>query len=369
MEQSVGKIGLKEFIALAVIMVGTKVADDTPAILFESLFNAGWMAPLLNGIISIIPIYLLLRVVTSYNQKSLVEVLDHLFGKFLSSIIIFILWIILFSALIVDTSIYTDIIGTMYYVKTPTIIVYAVLMLISAYGAKRGFEQISSVAWLTLPYLQVAFFISLLLTFGQGNVNFLFPIFGPGQWEVMKESTLMLSIYGDFLYLFLIVPFVKSTSVLKKGTWIALSIIVIDLAFAMTSYVLFFDFNSVLQLNYPYHEVIRTITGGFLTNLETFFFPFWLIASFIRFSIYLYLNAILFGHIFKIKEFEYIIPTLATLIVIIGLIPESPSDNIFHLRQSILLASTPVFFFLPCLMWVVAKLKGVFNNESTKEYQ
>ncbi|WP_026905936.1 GerAB/ArcD/ProY family transporter [Paucisalibacillus globulus] len=359
MEESKGKIGLKEFIVLTIIMIGTKVADDTPAILFESLHNAGWMAPLINGIIAIIPIYLLIKVVTSYDRKGLIHVTNDLFGKFFGFSIVFILWVFLFSALIIDTAIYADIITSVYYIKTPTIIIYGVLMLVCAYGAKRGLEQIGSVAYLTYPYLQLTFFIALLLTITQGNVHFLFPLFGPGGWEVLKESALKLSIYGDLLYLFILIPYISSTKNFKKGTWIAFIIIVLNLTIAMASYVFFFDYNSVMELNYPYHEVIRTITGGFLTNLETFFFPFWIIASIVRFAIYLYLTAILFGHLFKIKHFEYVIPTLATLIVFIGVIPESTSSTIFQLRQGLLSISTPVFFFLPCLMWLVAKLKGV----------
>ncbi|GGA87582.1 hypothetical protein [Ornithinibacillus halotolerans] len=82
MEQSAGKIGLKEYIALAIIMISPKVVDDTPAILFESLFNAAWMTPLLNGIFVILPIYLLIRVVTNSKQNNLFDIFDSLFGSF-----------------------------------------------------------------------------------------------------------------------------------------------------------------------------------------------------------------------------------------------------------------------------------------------
>lgn len=359
MEESKGKIGLKEFTVLAIIMLGLKVADDTPAILFERLFNAGWMAPILNGIVMIIPLYLLIRVVTSYEQKGLIHVIENLFGKFLGYIILLIVWLLFFSALIIDTAIYSDIIGSMYFIKTPTIIIYGLLMLTCAYGAKRGLEQIGSVAYLVFPYAQVTFLIALLLTIFKGNIHFLFPVFGPGGWEVVKESTMRLSIYADFFYLFLLVPFIKSTKDFKKGTWIALIVTVINLTIAMASYVFIFDYNTVMQLNYPFHEVIRTIQAGFLTNLESFFFPFFIMASFVRFSAYLYITAILFGHLFKVKQFEYIIPTLATLIVLVGIIPETPSSAIFNIRDTILLISSPIFFFLPCLMWLIAKLKGV----------
>ena len=44
--------------------------------------------------------------------------------------------------------------------------------------------------------------------------------------------------------------------------------------------------------------------------------------AFIRFSAFLYLSALMFGHLFKIKDFEFLIPSLATIYLLIGIIPE-----------------------------------------------
>jgi spore germination protein KB len=367
MQQSKQLIGIKEYIAIVLLMIGTKLTDDTPSLLYEYIENAGWMAPIINGIIAIIPIYLLIKVVTNYKDRSLAEVCDHLFGKFFSFIILLLLLAIGLFAVIIDTAIYTDIIGTMYFSKTPTIIIYGILMLVSAYGASRGFEHIGSVAWTVFPYLQVSLLLALILAIAQGNTAFLFPLMGPGTWEVVKESSLKLSIYADFLYLFLLFPYIKNSKVFKKGTWLSLIFLVINLSVSLACYVFLFDYKTIMQLNYPYHEVIRTISFGFMVNMEALFLPFWLIASFVRFSIYLYINAILFGHLFRIKHFEYLIPSLATLIVFLGIIPENPTFAIFGLREKLLLISTPIFFLLPCLMWLVAKLKGEFNHANKKK--
>ncbi|WP_096270072.1 GerAB/ArcD/ProY family transporter [Paucisalibacillus globulus] len=366
MEQSKQLIGIKEYIAIVLLMVGTKVTDNTPTILFEYIKNAGWMAPIINGLIAIFPIYLLIKVFTIYKGKSLLEVSDHLFGKFFSFIILFIMLVVAFGAVIVDTAIYTDIIGTMYFTKTPTIIVYGILMLVCAYGATRGFEQIGSVAWTVFPYLQVSLFFALILTIGQGNTAFIFPILGDGAWEVVKESSLRLSLYADFLYLFLFYPYIKSEIVFKKGTWLALVFIIMNLSIVMVCYIFLFDYKTIMQLNYPYHELIRTISLGFIINMEAFFLPFWLIATFVRFSIYLYINAILFGHLFKIKHFEYLIPSLATLIVFLGMIPENPTFIIFDIKEKLLLMTSPLFFLLPLLMWLVAMFKGEFKNANKR---
>jgi spore germination protein KB len=363
MEKHKGKIGLREYMAITLLAIGTKLADDTPAILFHNLENSAWMAPIIMGLIAIIPITLLLKVYTRYPNKNLMDILQILLGKHLGYLIILMLSVSGFAVNIIDTSIYTDIIGTMYFTETPTIFLYMILMAVSAYGAKKGIEQIGSVAWALLTYIKISLFIALILAMANGNFSYLFPIFGPGKWEIIKESSLKLALYADFLYLGVIASYISSTKDIKKGTWISLIIISIEFPLSIIAYLSLFDYESVKLLNYPFHETIRYISVGFLSNIETFFFPFWLVATFIRFSIYLYISSVMFGWLFKIKEFEYLIPTLATLMVIIGMIPETPTFSMGDIKEKIVNLSAPSFFFLPILLWIRSLMKGGSIND------
>jgi hypothetical protein len=161
----------------------------------------------------------------------------------------------------------------------------------------------------------------------------------------------------------LIAPYVVSTKAYKKGTLIGLLLVSIEICFFFLIYVLVFDYEGLKMVNYPFHELIRLIQLGFLTDVETFFFPFWVIATFIRFSFYLYLVAIFLGGICNIKQFEYLIPVIATITVILGMTPEAPTFTVLGLRDKLLTLISPMFVFLPCLMWLIAKLKGEFKHD------
>jgi|SRR5690625_410771 len=363
MEKSQGKIGIKEFIAIIIIVLGIKLTDDTPSILYQKLDNVAWIAPFIFAIISILPVYLLIKVISAHTSNNLVDVLMDLFGKQIGTFFLFSLWIISSMIIIIDSSVYTDIIGTMYFPDTPKLLIYTVLIIVAAYGAKKGIEQIGAVAWIVLPYITLAIVIALILTINHGKLDFLFPISGPGSWEVIKESTLKSSMYMDLLFLFFFIPYMKNMKEFKKGTTFAVIIVTIELSVSLLAYLLLFDFSTVKMLNFPFQEVIRFIHIGFLSNIEMFFFPFWLISSFIRFSIYMYINSLIFGSIFKIKEFKYTVPILATLVVTLGMIPESTTFTLFSIRLKYFNYFTPVFIFFPCLIWIVAKLKGVFRHD------
>lgn len=352
------QIGLKEYIAMAIFLMGLKAGDDLPAILFDSMDNAGWMGPIIGGFIAILPIYLLLNLVQKYEGKTAIDIFCHVFGKHLGLFVLFLLWAVGFLYIVLDTAVYTDIISSMYFIRTPTIVLYVTLLGVSAYAAKRGLAQIGSASWIALPYLQVALLLAIVIMLIQGNRDFLFPLLGRGTGEVLKEGVWSVSLYMDFLYLFLLFPYVKSTKDFKKGSWIAFFLIICNIAISMVSYVMLFDFYSVKMLNYLFHEAIRTVSFGFLTGIETFIFPFWLIAANIKFAIYLYISTFLFGQLFKIKHFEYLIPAFTTLIVFLGLLPESPTFTVHQITEWIGYIFTPVFFFLPIILWVITKWKG-----------
>ncbi len=369
MNKTKGNIGTKEFFAVIVLTIGTKLEDDTPSILYTSMENAAWMAPIIIGVLSILPIFLLTKIISQYPDKNLIEIILHLFGKYFGYFVLFTLWLIQTYALVIDSAIYSDIIGSLYFSTTPNLIIYTLLIAVAAYGAKKGIEHIASFAWIVITAIKISAFAALLMIFLQGDISFIFPILGPGVWEIAKESTTFASIFGDFLFLSFIAFHLKSTKVFKKGVWMALLFVTFELTFALIGYVLLFDYNAVEMLNFPFHEAIRYIEFGFLTNVESLFFPFWLLSTFTRFAFYFYISSLLFGTLFKIRQYEYVIPTLAILIVLLGSIPETPTFSIFSLRKTFLHFAAPIFLFLPALLWIMAKLKGDVKREKTKTSQ
>ncbi|WP_284139307.1 endospore germination permease [Virgibacillus sp. LDC-1] len=365
MGQHENRVGTKELVAIIFIMMGVKVGDDTPPILYDVLKNAAWMGPIIIALLTAVILFVLFKVASAYKQKGLIDIVFHLFGKYLGWIILFVLWLGISAATIIDSSIYSDIIVTMYFPKTPTIIIYLLLMAACTYGAKKGFGQIGSVSWAVFPYITASLIIALVISLRNGTTAFFFPFFGPGEMEVIKESIIKTSILSDYLFLFVFIPFMKDLKSFKKASWIGLILITLILIGGIMSFLLIFDYRSVQMLDYPFHEVIRYIQLGFLTNVETLFFPFWLISSLVRFTVYLYISAVIMGRLFKINNFEYAIPALATVFVFIGYIPESPDYLIFHLRENLLNILTPIFIFLPFILWAVAKLKGDLRREKT----
>jgi spore germination protein KB len=362
-----GKVGMRELIALILLMIGTKLSDDTPSLLFDKVKNAAWMVPILSGAIMAIPTYLLLKTMSLYKNKNLIDVMKDLFGKYITFFLCFMLFIVAVYEVTTDTRNYVNIISTMYFTNTPPLIIYTILMVICAYGAKRGIQHISSVAWMMIYYIKAMLLLVFILAMQDSTLAAVFPFWGTGKLAVLKESSLNLTLFADILFLALLLPYMSSQKEFKKGTWIAYVITGVEISVALLLYELMFDYESVSTISYPFHEVIRYISlGRFFTNIETLFFPIWLVAMFIRFAAYLYICAIIFGQLFKIKDFEYIIPSLAAVFLLIGMYPQSPAFTTFVLRENLHTYSSPLMVILPIFIWLVALIKGEFRHGQKK---
>ena len=360
------QLGLKEYTAIAIFMIGIKANEDTPTLLYNEAINASWMIPILSGVMFSIPLLLLIKTLSLNKDMNLFAVIQKSFGKYAGALICLLLWLI--NALIIsaDTRTHVNIIRTYYFTTTPNVVIYAILILVCIYGAKKGIQHVGSVAWIVTFYAVVSFSLALFLSTQDGNIQALYPILGPGIPAILKQSMFKTSLFSDFFLLTLLIPYMKSVKEFRKGTWIAYILAAFQLSIALVVFISLFD-TAIAQIGYPFHTAIRYISfGKFLTNIETLFFPIWIMGAFIRFATHLYINALMFGHLFKIKDFKYLIPPLATIYLLLGSIPESGLDVTMQWKSTLQMIAGPAAASIAILIWLVATFKGEFKHAKNK---
>lgn len=366
MKQSHGKLGIREYVSIAILMIGTKATEDTPAYIFHQVKNAGWMVPLLSAALFFIPLFLLIKTLTLFKDKHLFAVIQTLLGRYIGFVVCLLIFLISSYTISFDSRTYTDIIRVFYFPTTPNLIIYAILMAVCAYGAKKGLQHVGSVSYLVVFYVIVFVNLALYLSSKESTLQSIFPIWGPGKWEILKQGTKRLNLFADFFLFAMLIPYFKSFNTFKKGTWIAYLFVSIQLSVAFFVYICMFDI-SLGASGYPFHTAIRYISlGSFLPNVEITFFVTWLLSSFIRFTAFLYINAIMFGHLFKIKDFEYLIPSLATIYLLIGSLPESPMNVSLDYKALIQDISGPISVAIMVILWLAALIKGEFKHAKNR---
>lgn len=362
MKQPPGKLGFREYTSIAILMIGSKTTENTPASLYNDAQSAAWMIPLISGGIYLIPMFLLLKTLSVFQGKDLVAVTRKLLGKYIGFFVLLYLSIISSLAFSFDSRMYTDIIRAYYFNTTPVVVIYAIFVFVCVYGAKKGIQHIGSVAYLLIWYVIASFGFALLLSTKDNSIQAIFPFWGSGIQDILKNSIHSTTLFADLIILAALLSNMSSTKDFVKGTWFAFILNIIHISAAVFVFICLFD-RSLGGLGYPFHTAIRYFSiGNFLANVETLFLPVWLMAAFIRFAGLLYINAKIFGDLFHIKDFVYLVPALGAIYLMVGMIPETPLDVGLEFKAKIRLIAGPTFAAISVLLWAVALLKGEFKH-------
>lgn len=366
MKQQSEKLGIREYVSIAILMVASRATEDSPSYLHSSVHNAAWMIPLLAAAIYFIPLFLLIKMMSLYQDKNLFTVIKKVLGKYMGFVVCFMIFIISAVGISFDSRSYINIIRDYYFPTTPNLVLYGIFAFICAYGAKRGIQHIGSVSYLIIFYVLLSLYFALFLSMKDSTIQAILPIWGPGRLEIFTNSTYKLNIFVDFFLLAMLFPYLRTNKEFRKGTWLAYVYISIHISATTLVFICLFD-QSLAGMGYPFHTTIRYISlGSYIPNLEIFFFVIWIMGAFIRFTAFLYISALMFGSLFKIKDFEYLIPTLAVLFLLIGNIPESPSDIFVLFKPLLQVISGPGFAAISLIVWITALVKGEFKHAKNK---
>ncbi len=353
------KVGIKEYSALIMICLGIKATDSTPVLFYKEAMNAGWAIPIVSFVITLISLVCMLKLLKKYREKNLIQIMYYLLGKHVTLIV----GMFFFASAVIMNAVnfrqYADIMSTIYFARTPTIFLVLILTSSSCIIARFGFEAIGRVAWMVIPWILFIFLAYIILVYNLIKVDYLFPLGGKGLISVIKGGVKYSAIFSEVIFFAVIFPKIKSYKAYKISNFIGLGYGVSLLSLLSAIYLMVLDYPPVVINSTPFHTVARLIYGGrFISNLEAFFFLFWIIASLVRFSIYLFIIAEIFSFTVRHNEARPLIIPLSALVMLIALIPENFFKNAFILRVFSVNIIAIITYLTPCMLLFLSRRKG-----------
>jgi len=357
------KLGNRELVSIILIASGAKLADTTPTLMINDAKTAIWLVPFVAGTIMYLFFYLAYKVVSKKQSKNLIEVSVDVFGPMIGNLFGFILFLFVIITLIVDLRGYVNNLATMHYPQTPLLVLLLFFLGGVLYNARRGIEAIGSVFYVSFFYIKVSILVLAILIIIYSRWQSMFPLLGGGFFPILKQGIEKASIFGDLFLVLVIYPFIQNKKSLLKVVTGTTVFLMMEIAFFYLIYIMLFGYPFMERITYPFHESAKYVKiGTFASHVETFFLFFWLVASLLRFSFYMYCSAIIFGTITKIKEFEPIIIPLSIITLIFSLYPENPADNTFFVRNIIFTTISLGLMGYSVLLWTTDKIKGRKNK-------
>lgn len=304
-----------------------KIFLGLPGELARVAATGGWAVALLSSAIFLILLFFILKICENSMETDLISMAESILGRPLMLIFSFIVAISFLAKGALSLRVTSEIIVTALPFNLPLFACLVLLIFASFLSAFKGKEGIIRLHACFVPLILAAFVFVIALSISPKNLSNLYPIFGFGAKEIVKDGIKYTGIYSDIIYIFLLSPHVKNKKVMRRATiWGAL-VAAISIILVTLSYIAAVPYPASTKLFMPIYQVSRLIgKGANSQGYEAFLLPVWIISSLLYISLSVYFSAFFISRSLRIKKDKAVLIPAGLAIFLIALMPRTLNE-------------------------------------------
>ena len=353
------KISIRQIYIIFFIGICSSLIEILPLHLSSLAGPTLWLSPFINFGLFLILIGVLHSIFKNNPDKSLMEIMDIVFGKIFSKL----LFLVYIAYFILRTSIYLRYFGerlvsTLYSYGNIIFFISALLILIF-FVVKKSIENLARFCEIFIYIFIAAVALIVILAIPDISLkNFAFPNLG----DIINNFHTIPMVSGVFSYitfaLFLGNYISRKQEIRKQGLKISFILLFFSLAVILVT-VGVFGHNLVQKLTFPFFSEIKNISiFKTIERVESVFITLWLVTDFVIISFLVYITSHISSYVSKSKDIKYISTPIIFLVFICSLLI---SNNIFELdafsKNIVPYFSFTLGFIVPIVLLTIGKLR------------
>lgn len=325
-----------------------------------------WISILFSSLFSVGLAYVQTRISIMYPNESLVTYAPKILGKMVGHIVILLYVIYWYTVLAIILRQYADfMIGTILE-RTPIMIPIIGMLLVAAYVSFAGIEVLARCSEVLGPIILLGIMVPLLLNLSQIKISNLLPVMADNSLSQLFQGMLpTASFLGDNILLMMILPFLANPRNGVKGAVWGSVVAGFFTVLSAVECIAIFGYSTSSRQTYPFLNLVRYISFGFLQNLDSIVVSIWIMGIFIKVSLYLFAASYGSAQWFGVKRWRIVIFIAAPIALLLAMVPRDFVDSsILYPKLVAVPFNLPVLFILlPLLLWVV----GAIRNRKKKD--
>ncbi len=344
------------YIMIVSIMIGTGVLGLSRAIA-EFAQQDAWISVIINGIIISLTTAMAIYVAQKHPEMNFIQYTAKLLSKPIAYLILFTysVYAVLSTGLIIRFL--SDMVGTWFLPRTPTIIVTFIIIASTVYIVKDGLTLVGRFNEIIVLSI-LSFIILIFPSLSKASVLNLMPVGGSGVVNILKGVLPSYYSFAGFEIVLLFYPLVsnKNPKILKYSVF---SILFVTLFYTITvaSQIALFGYIEIKDILYVSINYLDVLDTPVIERIEIFFAIFWTFSVFGTISIQYIAASIGLQSIFNTKKTSFFTYLFAPLIFIIALLPRNTVEVAAY---SDILGKITIFFgiIIPVLLYIMYHLRG-----------
>lgn len=350
---------------MAIMMNPTIVATAVllvPAITVEHAKQDLWISPIWAVFIGFIVVFISYQLNKLYPNESIIEYSNHIIGQIPGKILGFIYTIFYFHINGIIIREYGEFVVGTFLPYTPIYVVMGSMVLVCTLAVYSGIEVIARVSQIVAPVVVLLYFLIIIMLFKDLEIKNIFPIMEDGIKPSFMGSIVPQTWFSEYFIIAFLLPFVKNRqSGLKWGVASALSVLIILVETNLVAYMLLGELTGVFT--YPVLVAVRYISiADFLEHLEAIVMAIWVTGTFIKITVFYYVNVISTAQWLKLSDYRPIVFPSGFLLLVFSIWSTSNLQEM----SDFLSTSAPFYFltlqlvfpmFLLCIAWLRNKVQ------------
>lgn len=318
------RFGKWEAVALLINSICTKLFLYFARMTVEDAGSAGWILTIYISLVTLIIFSVLIRLYKPFEGRDILEVAEIGGGKLLRILTGLITAGVLFYLTVITIREFSEDMKVISLPKSP--LSYVMLFFIAGIiiGSFLGLESIVRYHAILVPILAAGYILILIGAINIMDASNLLPILGTGAVNIFGKGFFRISVFGELLILFLIIPYMGGYKSIKRVGYAAMGFSAVFMTLGSLAYILLFPYPSNLEPFLPVYQIARLITyGRFFQRIESIFVFIWATAALMYLTVNFYFMVYVLSRMLDIKYLRPLILPCAVMVFSAAFIPHN----------------------------------------------
>ncbi|MBY0011227.1 GerAB/ArcD/ProY family transporter [Paenibacillus typhae] len=333
-----------------------------PTITAEYAQNDFWMTGLLTIITGFVTIYVAVRLHELYPNENVIQHSQRIVGTTLGRLtgVIFFLYSIHGTG--TSVRVYAEFVKINFLFKTPILMIISTMVLLVSFTVRAGLETMGRSAVIFTPVF-ITPLLFLLLLIPDLDFRNILPVLSHGIVPVLQGTATPQAWVSELFFMTFFLPCLSDPD--KGRTWgnRVLGAIVLSMVF-VSLIILFLLGSDTVDKTYPVLVAFRYInTGDFLENLEALLLAMWIVGSFVKISVFLYVAVLSFAQTLRLSDYRPFVFPLGFLAILFSLwdLPSYVRLGT-HFRYAAPFEIPAVLLLIPMLLLIIDRLRRIMTK-------
>ncbi|RAS86347.1 spore germination protein [Priestia endophytica] len=318
-----------------------------------------WLSVILGGIVAMITGIIMVKLSRKFPEKTFYQYSQEIVGKWMGKLLSFLMigYFLVLGGFHARSL--AEVTGYLLLEGTPKWAVIMPFMWASLYLVRGGINPIARLFEIIFPITVILFLLVAFMSIKIFEVDNLRPVLGSGITPVLKGvKTTALAFTGPEIML-LILAFMKEPNKARKAVLVGVTIPLFIYVITVVMVIGALSVDGVVTRTWPTLDLIRSfeLTGLIFERFDSLLLVVWIMQMFTSFAINHYAASLGLSQLFQ-KNIHPFMYGLLPVIYLIAMLPTNIND-VFKLGDMVGNAALILFGFLPFLLLIISRVKGV----------